>query len=174
MGVRGKWSQVKSLARTIPRHLLTQSQPRIPTQTKSRDVWVRHSGVWRQEVKSKEQKRSRSRALGPVRPTSDAARAAIAAQPITRRQHRRPAHPGNSLVSGRLRKGEYSKYPRGNRASRLLSFPRIAVAHSRVSGRPLSFVYPEGVATCCTCPSPQCAPAVRGYPRPSTIHFRVG
>jgi hypothetical protein len=146
----------------------------IPTSTSNPDPDQEQggSGVWC--VASGGKERKRSRALGPVRPTSDAARAAIAAQPITRRQHRRPAHPGNSLVSGRLRKGEYSKYPRGNRASRLLSFPRIAVAHSRVSGRPLSFVYPEGVATCCTCPSPQRAPAVRGYPRPSTIHFRVG
>ena len=80
MGVRGKWSQVKSLARTIPRHLLTQSQPRIPTQTKSRDVWVRHSGV---KSGGKEQKSEAVAVAGPrpVRPTSDVARTAIAAQP---------------------------------------------------------------------------------------------
>ena len=44
------------------------------------------------------QRAERSRALGPVRPTSDATRAANAAQPTARRrrQRRRPTHPRNT------------------------------------------------------------------------------
>ena len=44
------------------------------------------------------QRAERSRALGPVRPTSDATRAANAAQSTTRRrrQRRRPTHPRNT------------------------------------------------------------------------------
>jgi len=44
------------------------------------------------------QRAERSRALGPVRPTSDATRGANAAQPTARRrrQRRRPTHPRNT------------------------------------------------------------------------------
>jgi len=50
--------------------------------------------VWRVN----RQRAERSRALGPVRPTSDATRAANAAQPTARRrrQRRRPTHPRNT------------------------------------------------------------------------------
>ena len=70
-----------NLARTIP-----TSNPDPDQEQGGLGVWC---GVNRQRAE-------RSRALGPVRPTSDATRAANAAQPTTRRQRRRPAHPRNT------------------------------------------------------------------------------
>ena len=72
-----------NLARTIP-----TSNPDPDQEQGGLSVWC---GVNRQRAE-------RSRALGPVRPTSDATRAANAAQPTTRRrrQRRRPTHPRNT------------------------------------------------------------------------------
>ena len=72
-----------NLARTIP-----TSNPDPDQEQGGLGVWC---GVNRQRAE-------RSRALGPVRPTSDATRAANAAQPTTRRrrQRRRPTHPRNT------------------------------------------------------------------------------
>ena len=69
-----------NLARTIP-----TSNPDPDQEQGGLGVWC---GVNRQRAE-------RSRALGPVRPTSDATRAANAAQPTARRrrQRRRPTHP---------------------------------------------------------------------------------
>ena len=72
-----------NLARTIP-----TSNPDPDQEQGGLSVWC---GVNRQRAE-------RSRALGPVRPTSDATRAANAAQPTARRrrQRRRPTHPRNT------------------------------------------------------------------------------
>ena len=72
-----------ALARTIP-----TSNPDPDQEQGGLSVWC---GVNRQRAE-------RSRALGPVRPTSDATRAANAAQPTARRrrQRRRPTHPRNT------------------------------------------------------------------------------
>ena len=72
-----------NLARTIP-----TSNPDPDQEQGGLGVWC---GVNRQRAE-------RSRALGPVRPTSDATRAANAAQPTARRrrQRRRPTHPRNT------------------------------------------------------------------------------
>ena len=52
------------------------------------------------------QRAERSRALGPVRPTSDATRAANAAQPTTRRR-RRPTHPRNTHERAATRRHQH-------------------------------------------------------------------
>ena len=72
-----------NLARTIP-----TSNPDPDQEQGGLGVWC---GVNRQRAE-------RSRALGPVRPTSDATRGANAAQPTARRrrQRRRPTHPRNT------------------------------------------------------------------------------
>ena len=81
-GGPGEMEEGENLARTIP---ISNPDP---------DQEQGGLGVWC--VASRGEEPKRSRALGPVRPTSDAARAAIAAQPITRRQRRQPARPRNS------------------------------------------------------------------------------
>ena len=67
----------------------------IPTSNPDPDQEQGGLGVW---CGVNRQRAERSRALGPVRPTSDATRAANAAQPTARRRRRRrrPTHPRNT------------------------------------------------------------------------------